>query len=381
MFNTYTTIQVRCYTNKKGYKRLDEILEMLRTLYNAGLQERIEAWDHSKTRITLNSQYKQLTEIRKDDNKWRELSIFISRNTLYRLDKSFTNFFRRIKKKENPGYPRFKSENRYRSIDFISADMSLVNIKNSIGKIQVKGLPFIKFIILRTIPEKGKLITFRLVKKIKGWYVDLVYEISKEILPKTNQNIGIDVGVNQRLTLSNGEIIERREIDKSKEKQLQQELSRCKKGSNRRKKKVMQLRRETYRQQVKNRNECHQITSDIIRQFDKIAIEKLDIKQMTHKGKRELNREVLSQTWGIIFQQLRCKAENAGRELVEVNPAYTSQICSNCGDVTPQDEYRTHKCVSCGLVIDRDFNAAINIRNKAFGVGSSPTHMRELQTA
>ena len=92
-------------------------------------------------------------------------------------------------------------------------------------------------------------------------------------------------------------------------------------------------------------------------------------------GKSGLNRAILEQTWGVIFDQLAYKAEWAGREFVKVNPAYTSQICSQCGEKTPQAKYRTYDCGACGYQGDRDTNAAINILNRAFGptgVGVSP---------
>ena len=114
---------------------------------------------------------------------------------------------------------------------------------------------------------------------------------------------------------------------------LQQRIARCRKGSNRRRKLVQQLARLRRREAVRNRNECHRITTDIIRRFGRIAVEKLTIPKMTRSAagtveepgtnvaaKSGLNREILAQTWGLIIQQLRYKAEWAGRELVEVAP-------------------------------------------------------------
>ena len=392
MSKFYSTIQFRCYTTKKGYRRLDEVLEMLRTLYNAGLQERKDAWKYNKIRVSMYDQTKQLTQIRGDDIKWKNLAIGIVRGPIFRLERSFNSFYTRVKKGQNPGFPRFKGKKQFSTIELAGLLSSNLKLFENKGIVKIKGLPILKFKCTREILDTYKIFTLKLVKKIKGWYLNIECEIIAQILPKTGQSVGIDVGVNQRLTLSTGEIVQRRVID-NKIKQLQQEFSKCLLKSNRRKKKLIELRREWYKEEIRNRNECHQITSDIIRRFDKIAIEKLDIKQMVKsisgsienpgKGvqqKSNLNREVLLQTWGLIFQQLKYKAERAGREIVEINPKYTSKICSNCGDITPQDEYRTHRCVSCGLVIDRDFNAAINICNRAFGVNSSPTLRRELQT-
>ena len=381
MTKTNITYQFRVYGSKKGYQSLDTVLEMSRILYNAALQERKEAWNTHKISIRLYDQYHQLFLIRQENEEWKKLSSGIGRGILKRVDSAFQLFFKRIKKGNKSGYPRFKG--KCTIIDGIGWDQLSKNYQNirENGLIRIKGLPLLKIKKFNRLPEEG-FITARLIKRVKGWYIQFVYTFIPIKSIKTNQSIGIDVGVNQRLTLSNGEIVQRRQVDKTKENQLQRELSRCKKGSNRRKKKIVQLRRETYRHQIKNRNECHQITSDIVRRFDKIVIEKLDIKQMIEKGnKKILNKVVLLQTWGLILQQFRYKAEWAGKEIVEVNPSYTSKICSNCSEITFQNEYRIYKCSVCGLVIDRDLNAAINIRDRSFGVNRSPTLRREFQIA
>ena len=140
------------------------------------------------------------------------------------------------------------------------------------------------------------------------------------------------------------------------------------------------LSRETRRNAVRNRNGCHLITTDIVRRFGRIAVEKLIIPNMTRSAagtveepgtsvaaKSGLNRSILEQSWGVILSQLHYKAEWAGREFVEVNPRYTSKTCSTCGDRSPQSEYRTYTCGVCGMVADRDTNAALNVCERAFG--------------
>ena len=140
------------------------------------------------------------------------------------------------------------------------------------------------------------------------------------------------------------------------------------------------LPRETRRNHVRNRNHCHQTTTGIVRRFGRIAVEKLVIGNMTHSAtgtveqpgtnvvaKSGLNREILNQTWGLLREQLRYKAAWAGRQFVEVNPRYTSRMCLGCGERTPQSEYWTYACEMCGMVADRDTNAAENVKQRAFG--------------
>ncbi len=152
--------------------------------------------------------------------------------------------------------------------------------------------------------------------------------------------------MNQRLSLSDGTHVERREVNRDKEKTLHQTISRTKKGSNNRKKRVKSLRWECYRNKVRNRKEYHRITTGIVKKYGKIAVEKTAIQNLTKSAKGTieepgtnvaaksgLNRSILEQTWGQLRQQLTYKAEWAGREYVEVNPRNTSKTCSGCGSV------------------------------------------------
>ena len=246
--------------------------------------------------------------------------------------------------------------------------------------VRIKGLPVMELRLKRPLPPSEALKSLRLVKRANSWYADLTYAVEKEPLPPREDAVGLDMGVNNRIALSTGEMVERREVNRTREARLRQLVSRKARGSNRRRKAVATLSRETRRNTTRNRNECHRVTTDIVRQFGRIAVEKLTIPNMTKSAagtvedpgtnvaaKSGLNREILAQTWGLLRDQLRYKAEWAGREFVEVNPKYTSRICSECGQQTPQSEYRTYACGVCRNVMDRDTNAARNVLERAFG--------------
>ena len=160
---------------------------------------------------------------------------------------------------------------------------------------------------------------------------------------------------------------------------LQQAIARCQKGSRRQRKLYRQLARLQHRERVCRRNDDHRVTADVVRRFGRIAVEKLNIRSMTRSAagtmdepgtgvaaKSGLNREILSQSWGRIREQLRYKAEWAGREFVEVDPMYTSKLCSRCGLEGERDS-KTFRCVTCGLLWDADLNAAVNVLRRAFG--------------
>ena len=257
--------------------------------------------------------------------------------------------------------------------------------------VRIKGLPTITLRTKRPLPPSDCLKSLRINHRPTGVDVDLVYALPTTTTKVNHTAVGIDVGINERLALSDHTTIEPREVDRQREEGIRRTISRSKKGSNRRRKRVVQLARHTRRLRVRNRNECHRITSAIISRYGRVAIENLTITNMTGSAagtvenpginvaaKAGLNRSILEQTWGIIRTQLRYKAEWAGAEFTEVDPRFTSQICSRCGEqrTTPLPDYRDFECLSCNLVMDRDINAATNIMVRAFGPdqqgGNSP---------
>lgn len=355
---------------------------MLTRLYNAALQERRDAYRMAGKSVSLYEQMVELTAIRGGDPEWASLDVNVSRGVLRRLDRAMNAFFRRVRSGETPGYPRFKSASRFQCVELAQPRPGMIKVRTDGRKahIRVKGLPVLELRLKRPLPSSEKLKALRLVLRPNGWYADLTYQVEKEPLPLKSEQVGLDWGVNNRIALSNGLMVERRAVDRTRENVLREAVSRKARGSNGRRKAVSALSKETRRNTVRNRNECHQITTGLVREFGRIAAEALVIPNMTRSAsgtieepgtnvaqKSGLNREILGQTWGILRNQLAYKAEWAGREFVEVNPRYTSRECSNCGQRTPQSEYRTYRCGVCGMEFDRDTNAARNVEQRAFG--------------
>jgi putative transposase len=307
------------------------------------------------------TQMKQLTRLRAEQQAWRDLSLQVARGVLVRLDRAFQAFFRRVKAGDKAGYPRFQGAGRYRCIELAEVTPGMVKC----NRIKVKGLPVIRLRPSRPLPDSSQLRALRLLMHGRILSVDLVYAEQVKPLPANAAAVGIDMGVNERMTLSDGSTVERRVVDRRRERRLQRVISRRKKGSNGRRKAVAAFAPEQRRNAIRSRNACHRITTDLVRRYGCIAIEGLRIRNMTGAGgahKRGLNREVLTQTWGVLRQQLAYKAEWAGRQLVEVNPAYTSRTCAACGAVNGKPHtYRLFECSGCGHVDDRDVNAARNI--------------------
>lgn len=304
---------------------------------------------------------KHLTILRRESQWWSDVSVQIARGVLVRMDRAFQDFFRRVKKGEKPGYPRFQGQGRFQCIEM--AEVAPGMVKGN--KIHVKGMPAVRIRPDRELPDSRQLKSMRFVMHGRQLWVNLVYEEEIEPLPLSHKEVGIDLGVNQRLTLSDGSVVERRKLDRSRENRLRRKVSRAQEDSNGRRKAVAALARETRRNEIRNRNECHRITTELVRQFGVIVVEKLNMKGMTAAGgrwKQGLNREILAQTWGLIKQQLTYKAEWAGRRFVEVSAAYTSRTCAECQHVNAKSRiYRVFECAKCGHVADRDMNASRNI--------------------
>ena len=265
------TLQLRGYCSRAGYQRLHQILDMSRILYNAALQERRDAYRHSRKQVSYTDQQNQLTLIKQDLPEYMEIDNRIWRATLWRLDKSFNAFFRRIKKGETPGYPRFKGRSRYKTIEMVATHPGMLKTNSDGGRawLRVKGLPAIQLRPGRTLPDSNLLKTFRITMRPTGLTVDLVYERpaveqTADVGRPAGPPVGIDLGVNQRLTFSDGTIVQPRQVDRTREENLRRRVSTARKRSHRRRKRVKALARECRRNQVRNRNQCHRITSRLV---------------------------------------------------------------------------------------------------------------------
>ena len=310
------------------------------------------------------------------------MAIQVSRGVLRRVERAFQAFYRRVGRGETPGFPRFKPLSRFRTIEMSGVREGMVkrNEFGTRGWLAIKGLPRLRFRIKRPLPC-GKLKGILITRKPTGWYASLQYAVEREPLPGLEGAVSMDMGVRKRLALSTGETIEPRAVDRTREDELRRKVSRSKKGSANRRKRVATLGRETYRNAARNRNACHRLTTDLVRRFGMLALEDLKIGNMTRSAsetveepgsgvsaKSGLNHSILEQTWEIIRRQLIYKAEWAGMELEQVNPRNTSRACSRCGviDAANRDGER-YECRRCGLRMDADMNAAINILRKANG--------------
>ena len=341
--------------SKKTHKHLESFLEQQRQLWNAALEERICA--HGKgVSISYNAQQGSLTTIRKEIDGFSNYDRHSQKSALKRLDTAFKNFFRRVRNGEKPGFPRFKSYGRVSSFE---ATQFRIYTKDDWNSVKIKGIGRFRF----KGGVKGTPRLLRIVKTPRRVVLQVVVEREIELVEDTRQPIGIDVGIKERVTLSNGYQSPKNVVDRNEVKKRQRTLSCAKKGSNSRNKKRTSLAKEWQRVRERERGLLHELTRMLIKEHGaKFYVE--DLKIMNLIKNHKLARSILEQQWGTFIQILTYKAEEAGGWVKKVNPKYTSQICSECGCM-PDEKLtladRIYECQHCGHSEDRDVNAAKNI--------------------
>lgn len=359
----YRYFKYRLYPTPNQCRELEIQLETHRRLYNAALEQRQLAYKTRRLALSFFDQSKQLKELRATDPYQNRTNAGSQQGTLLRLDRAFKAFFTRVKCGQKTGYPRFKSKGQINSIDFTTYG-SGIKIKGK--KLYIQHVGNLKLVLHR--PVKGKIKTATVKREGEKWYVLFACDLGPICFVSNGlSSVGLDIGLESFLTLSNGETVENPKFLKKslpKLKRLQRKVSRCKlKGRNRQKaKQRLTATHNTIKNQRKDFH--HKISSNLIRRFGLIGVERLTISNMVKN--HSLAQSISDAGWGNFISMLQYKAESAGCEVIEVNPSGTSQMCSKCGLIVKKPlSQRTHNCPSCGLSLHRDENAARNILARA----------------
>ena len=335
------------------------VLRRCRELYNAGLQERRDAWHMCGVSITAASQSAQLPDIKEVRPEYREVHSQVLQDVLTRLDRAFQAFFRRIGEGQTPGYPRFQGAKRYNSFTYkqFGNGATLDNgylVLSKIGRIAVRW----------SRPLGGTPKTVTICREADGWYVAIsCAEVPCQPLPLTGQETGIDLGLESFATLADGSQLANPRILRVAElnlKRTQRRVSRRKKGSNRRRKAVTLLAKAHQRVRRTRQDFHHKTALALVRQYDTIYHE--DVQTANMVKNHSLAKSISDAGWSAFLSILSFKAACAGRSVVAVPPAYTSQACSGCGVLVAKGlSVRWHTCPECGTSLHRDHNAALNI--------------------
>lgn len=344
------------------------MLETHRRLYNQCLDIKKTLYEVKKENISRYELQKWFTKEKKGNPYFARINHTSAQRTIQKLDRAFQNFYRRIKQKtEKPGYPKFKTKDRFHSIDFTYPN-GIKILEN--GKLRVQHVGTISVIFSR--PIKGKIKSASIKRENNKWFVIFTCEIPNESTPKTTRiNLGaIDVGLESFYTNEKGEQEPNPRYYKkilSKLKQVQRKHSRKKKGSKNRRKHLKKL--QNIHTKVKNCRRDHhfKVAKKLVQCYGAIAVESLDIKGMLKN--RRLARSISDAGWGQFINILKHQAAKAGVRIVEVDPRGTSQICCWCDGLVSKDlSVRWHDCPHCGLSIHRDHNSALNISQRGMEI-------------
>jgi putative transposase len=337
-------------------------LALLCELYNAALEERRDAYRIRRLAINYKAQANQLPEIKKDRPEFDRIHSQVIQNALKRVAFAFDGFFRRVKEGQKPGYPRFRSSFRYDSFTYPQSGFWLKGKKLHLSKIGEVKLHLSR-------PIEGEIKTCTIKREADGWYVIFaVEEPKKKFAPAPKESVGVDVGIESFATLSDDEAapIANPQYFRGAEKDLkkaQRRVSRRVKRSKGRKKAVRALQKKHLKVKRQRRDFHFKEARKLVKQYQSIKVEDLNIQGMVKN--HHLAKSISDAGWGQFIMILIFKAEEAGRKVIKVNPAYTSQDCSRCGhrnEITLAT--RIYQCSKCRLIIHRDRNGAKRIEQK-----------------
>jgi len=358
------TVEFKLRGKIAQYHAVDEAIKTAQFIRNKAIQYWMDHWGADKydlSRLSKNlaaefsfvSALNSTARVAACERAWRAISKF------YANCKD-----RKISKNNKPGFKHNSRSVEYKTYGWkISVDYRYITFSDK------KGIGTLK--LIGTIPlnqyPKEKIKRVRIVKRAGSYYVQFVIDIDKtEGAPFTGSMIGLDVGLKSFYTDSNGKEEPNPKffkVSEKKIKKLHQRVSKKKKGSSNRKKAIQKLQRGYLKTQRQRKDFVTKLARCVYQSHDLVAIENLNIKNMVKN--HCLAKSISDAGWGLFREKLTHYSKVFGKSLILVNPAYTTQECSKCGNIVKKSlSQRTHQC-SCGCLLDRDHNSAIVILNRA----------------
>lgn len=355
----YRYYKYRIYPNENQQTLIDNTFNNVRYIYNYFLGLKICAYKKNKTTYSYKETSSILTLMKKEKEWLKESDKCALQNALKDLDSSFVYFYRGVNR-----FPNFKTKKKSKK-----SYRTNCNLKIEPKRIRIPKIGWLKTREKR-IPE-GKIIYITITKSKAGkYYASVCFSIeNSSFIPKTNKKIGIDMGVKDFCVTSNGERFLNFADKKSFDRRiafLRKSLSRKTRGSNRYEKALRRLQKEYEYQANVRKDYIHKLSTALIKNYDYIAVEGVNVKELTQKG--VASKSIIWEAWGMFFEFLNYKAKWYGKTVVEADRFFpSSQKCSNCGAINTNLrnlKVREWNCPICGAKHDRDVNAAINVLNE-----------------
>ena len=376
---TTRAYKFRIYPDTKRQIAIDDAISISQRLYNKLLEKTIEAHkSNPNSKISQGTINQFLNEIIREDKEYLQLYAHVRVDMRNRLLKTYQNFFMRCQQKKSgakikAGFPRFKSKDRFNSITHIENNGSFRIEK---GRLRVSKIGTMKIEQHRNMVGNVKTMTIK--REGREYYA--VFTAEQIINPpevKDTNPVGIDMGLNNFIALSDGETIQKAKFFKKREKRIarwKRIVARRKKGSKRRDKAKFRLQEEWKGITNQSNDFMHKISDKLVHGgFTSFAVEALRIDNMLKNHR--LAQSIQNASWNRFMQMLSYKAESAGMKVIKVDARNTSKECSNCGNIRDMPlSIREYNCSRCGMQLDRDINASINILHRATTLGQRGSH-------
>jgi putative transposase len=360
--------------NNEQIGLLNKSCGVARFAWNWALGRRIEQYQNNtdKERFTdAIKQHKELNALKKSEFPWMyDVSKCAPQEALRNLDAAFKNMYRRIKNHDKrKGFPKFKKKGQHDSFS-LNGSVKVVGEYIQlprIGYVRTKE-PLYKF--------KGRILGVTVSKEADRWYCSLSVEVDRIISKSTSDEIiGIDLGLKDFAVITNGEGFDYKQAPKphkkrlEKNKLLHRQLDKKQKGSNNRKKAQLRLSRNYRNIRNERKDSLNKLTTELAKTKSVIVIEDLNVKGMM--GNHKLARSISDVSWGDFHRQLEYKTVWYGSKLIKIDRFFpSSKMCSKCGEINKDLDLsqRTWICPHCGAILNRDENAATNIRNEGIRI-------------
>lgn len=358
----FKSVKIKLYPTDEQKILMNKTFGCCRFIYNIMLEERNRVYEQLKDdRKLLHSyKYKTIKEYRQEYSFLKEVSATALGQSRRDLEQAFKNFFSGKSK-----HPKFHSKRGKQSF----REYQHVYFKD--GKLKIPKMDWIKTKGHKNDIDKIRNVTIS-KDKVGDYYASILIEFVPENLPSNNKSVGIDLGLKYFCITSDGKYVENPKFYQKTEKKIkkaQRRLSKKRKGSKNRNKQRIKLAKIHRKIKNQRNNFLHQLSSKIVHENQVICLEDLNVKDMVKN--HCLSKSIHDVSWSEFVRQLEYKSKWCGRNLVKIDRFFpSSKLCSNCGckKKTLGLDERVYKCEHCGIEIDRDLNASLNILKEGLGI-------------